>query len=105
LVIRAYPECFATTPELAGCSEGVVVESVNDMAADQLEFVTEPDPVLRTRACGDHAAHPVAVQSRPYDTPLRSHGAAGIGAGTESRVAGTLCELRHDGPWPIAAQR
>ncbi|WP_460714986.1 DNRLRE domain-containing protein [Nocardioides dilutus] len=50
LEVMAYPACFATTPEVVECAEGMVVPSVNDPESQTIAFTAAPalgeqDPV------------------------------------------------------------
>ncbi|MEZ0579281.1 RHS repeat-associated core domain-containing protein [Nocardioides sp. MH1] len=40
LVIRAYPACYATTPELAECAQSIQIPAANNTAEDLLRFTT-----------------------------------------------------------------
>lgn len=40
LRVIAYPSCFVTTPEVAECSQGTLVPSVNDVVSQTVTFVT-----------------------------------------------------------------
>ncbi len=40
LQVTAYPDCYLTTPEVDGCSDGLVIPSVNDPATGTLAFTS-----------------------------------------------------------------
>jgi RHS repeat-associated protein len=42
LVVKAYPACYATTPEVEACAQAVVVPSVNDRVNQKLLFTAPP---------------------------------------------------------------
>ncbi|WP_325605818.1 polymorphic toxin-type HINT domain-containing protein [Nocardioides sp.] len=55
LSVSAYPACYAETPELAECAQGVAVESVNDEAGEVVKFSTT-DVELAALATGERAS-------------------------------------------------
>ena len=55
LSVSAYPACFAETPEVAECAQGVPVESVNDEAGEVVKFSTT-DGELAVQATDESAA-------------------------------------------------
>ena len=102
LRVIAYPACFKTTPEVAECSQGVVLPSVNDVAKQTLTFTSVDLAGTEASSSGgadaqsspSNAASPSdGVSSSPGGSALSSSPAARSSLGGFSLHGGRMAPM------------
>jgi len=81
LQVVAYPECFATTPELPECAQGVPIPAVSNPTTGVLSFTTISAEELAALTAGDASASTgsgtLSDSATPSPSPAPANGVVG----------------------------